>query len=387
MSFSDLRPAARRLLLLTWAAGALSLFAITIRFLVNDTPYPAPWAWLSFLGMMVIEDLVSGSGEDARWAALPRLTLFAAIIVFRRHPEITMLLALAAGPLASMIKRQSWFVEVSAGAQWVVAAALGSAAFRTAGFADTPHFVIATLVAALAMFLCGPLLSSAVQAAETDTAFGRLLFKQVGPYVLMTALGAGLALAWRTAGWQGDALKVGELALVGLLGVFIGFIFGGELSRFEANVRRLANWRAVAVASLMGLVIVFAMPGLAFVPGILVVVAMGGWAVHKRVPGAICGALGGLSNVAAVAFNGGRMPVVVPGPDRAGDFTDSSHTALTAATRLSWLADRFPMPVFPGVASPGDALVMLGMVWLIVDMMLRRPRTGDAAEELSPVAA
>src|SRR5438105_2898798 len=275
MSFSDLRPAARRLLLLTWAAGALSLFAITIRFLVNDTPYPAPWAWLSFLGMMVIEDLVSGSGEDARWAALPRLTLFAAIIVFRRHPEITMLLALAAGPLA----------------------------------------------------------------------------------------------------------------VVGLLGVFIGFIFGGELSRFEANVRRLANWRAVAVASLMGLVIVFAMPGLAFVPGIVVVVAMGGWAVHKRVPGAICGALGGLSNVAAVTFNGGRMPVVVPGPDRAGDFTDSSHTALTAATRLSWLADRFPMPVFPGVASPGDALVMLGMVWLIVDMMLRRPRTGDAAEELSPVAA
>ena len=58
MSFSDLRPAARRLLLLTWAAGALSLFAITIRSLVNDTPYPAPWAWLSFLGMMVIEDLV-----------------------------------------------------------------------------------------------------------------------------------------------------------------------------------------------------------------------------------------------------------------------------------------------------------------------------------------
>src|SRR5438309_4030780 len=245
--------------------------------------------------------------------------------VYRSNPEITLLQALAAGQLDSMIKRQSWFVEVSAGAQWVVAAALGAAAFRTAGFADTPHFVIATLVAALAMFLCGPLLSSAVQAAETDTAFGRLLFKQVGPCVLMTALGAGLALAWRTAGWQGDALKVGELALVGLLGVFIGFIFGGELSRFEANVRRLANWRAVAVASLMGLVLVFAMPGLAFVPGIVVVVAMGGWAVYKRVPGAICGALGGLSNVGVVAVIGGRIVAEVAGPVRGGVFADSSH--------------------------------------------------------------
>jgi hypothetical protein len=118
----------------------------------------------------------------------------------------------------------------------------------------------------------------------------------------------------------------------------------------------------------------------------VVVLAMGGWAVRKRVLGAVCGALGGLSNVAAVAFNGGRMPVVVPGPERAGDFTDSSHAALTAATRLSWLADRFPMPVFPGVASPGDALVVLGMVWLIVEMMVRRPRASDPAEEVRPLA-
>jgi hypothetical protein len=387
MSFSELRPAARRLLILTWLAGALALFATTAEFLVNDTPYPVPWAWLSFLGMMVIDDLVSGSGRNARWAALPRLTLFAAIIVFRRHPEVTVLVALAAASLASMIKGQAWFVEVSAGAQWVLAAALGSAAFRLVGFGDTAHFVAASLVAAPVVFACGPALSSAVEAAATKAAIGRLLLKQAGPYVVMTALGAGLALAWRTASLQADALKVGELAVVGLLGVCIGFFAGGELSRFETNIRVLANWRVVALASVIGLVIVFALPGLAFVPGIVVVLAMGGWAVRKRVLGAVCGALGGLSNVAAVAFNGGRMPVVVPGPERAGDFTDSSHAALTAATRLSWLADRFPMPVFPGVASPGDALVVLGMVWLIVEMMVRRPRASDPAEEVHPVAA
>jgi hypothetical protein len=45
------------------------------------------------------------------------------------------------------------------------------------------------------------------------------------------------------------------------------------------------------------------------------------------------------------------------------------------------------MPVFPVVASPGDALVVLGMVWLIVEMMVRRPRASDPAEEVHPVAA
>ena len=379
MAFSVLRPAARRLLILTWVLGAMALVAITIGFLVNNAPYPAPWAWLSFLGMMVIDDLVSGTAENARWAALPKVTLFAAIIVFRRHPEITVLVALGAGPLASMIKRQAWFVEVTAAAQWVFAGAVGSAAFRMIGFADTAHFVAATIVAAFLVFLCGPVLSSTVEAAETEAPWWLLVLKRVGPYVLMTALGAGLALAWRTAVLQADALKIGELAVVGLVGVCIGFALGGELSRFETNVRGLANWRAVAVASLIGLVIVFVMPGIAFVPGIVVVLAMGGWAIHKRVPGAFCGALGGLSNVAVVASNGGRMPVVVPGLDRAGDFTDGSHAALTAATRLSWLADRFPMPVFPGVASPGDGLVVLGMVWLIVEMMVRRPRTAMAS--------
>ncbi len=375
MAFSELRPVARRLLFLTWVAGAVALVATTAGYLVNNAPYPAPWAWLSFMGMMVIDDLVSGSDEDARWAALPKLTLFASIIVFRRHPEITVLVALGAGPLASMIKRQSWFVELTAAAQWVLAGAVGAAAFRMIGYTDTAHFVAATIVAAFVVFMCGPVLSSAVEAAETTAPLRTLLLKRLGPYVLMTALGAGLALAWRTAALQADALKVGELADVGLVSVCLGFVLGGELSRFETNVRGLANWRAVAVASLIGLVIVFATPGIAFVPGIVVVLAMGVWAIHKRVPGAVCGALGGLSNVAVVALNGGRMPVVVPGIDRAGDFTDSSHAALTAATRLSWLADRFPMPVFPGVSSPGDGLVVLGMVWLIAEMMVRRPRT------------
>lgn len=380
MAFSELRPAARRLHILTWVAGAAALLGTTLGYLVSNVPYPAPWAWLSFLGMMVIDDLVSGSAENARWPALPKMTLFAAIIVFRRHPEITVLVALGAAPLASLIKRQSWFVQVSAAAQWVFAGALGAVTFRMIGFADTAHFVAATVVVALVVFGCGPALTSAIEAAETGARLWPLLSKRIGPYILITAVGAGLALAWRTAALQADALKVGELAVVGLVGVCIGFALGGELSRFELNARGLANWRAVAVASLIGLVVVFALPGIAFVPGIVVVLAMGGWAIHKRVLGAVCGALGGLSNVAVVAANGGRMPVVVPGTGRAGDFTDGSHAALTAATRLSWLADRFSMPVFPGVASPGDALVVLGMVWLIVEMMVRRPRIAIASQ-------
>ncbi len=198
MSFWALRPATGRLLALTWLAGAVALVATTFAYMVNDAPYPAPWAWLSFLAMMVIDDLVSGSGQDARWAALPKVTLFAAIIVFRRHAEITVLVALAAGPLASLIKRQSWFVEATAGAQWVFASAVGAATFRMIGFADSAHFVAATIVVAGVVFACGPMLSSAVEAAETGARWFALVLKKAGPFSLMAALGAGLALAWRT---------------------------------------------------------------------------------------------------------------------------------------------------------------------------------------------
>jgi hypothetical protein len=84
--------------------------------------------------MCIVDDFLLGSKEDARWGELPKITLFAAIIVFRRHPEITVLVAVVAAPLGSLLKGQTWSTQLTATAQWIVAAVVGAFTFRLVGF-------------------------------------------------------------------------------------------------------------------------------------------------------------------------------------------------------------------------------------------------------------
>src|SRR4029077_15705085 len=111
----------------------------------------APWAWISFIGMCIVDDFLLGSKEDARWGELPKIALFAAIIVFRRHPEITVLVAVMAAPLGSLLKGQTWPTQLTATAQGGLAAVVGAIAFRLVGFGDTLHFLAAT-AALMVMF-------------------------------------------------------------------------------------------------------------------------------------------------------------------------------------------------------------------------------------------
>src|SRR6202022_3323845 len=76
-----------------WAVGLLALLVAIVAWFVPAPPYQAPWAWISFIGICDGGDFLLGSREEASWGELPKVALLAAVIVFRRHPEITVLVA------------------------------------------------------------------------------------------------------------------------------------------------------------------------------------------------------------------------------------------------------------------------------------------------------
>ena len=234
MGFLQRHVNARSIRVLLWAAGLAALLAAIGGWVVTAQPYPAPWAWISFMGMCIVDDFLLGSKEDARWGELPKITLLAAIIVFRRHPEITLLVAVVAAPLGSLLKGQTWATQVTATAQWILAVVVGALAFRLVGFGDTPHFLAATAALMLVYYALGPVLSARLQATLTGTDFHNAFAVHRRLAISMLAAGALLALAWRTSWLEPAALKVADGALVTVAGIFAGFIFGGRASRVLA---------------------------------------------------------------------------------------------------------------------------------------------------------
>lgn len=93
-------------------------------------------------------------------------------------------------------------------------------------------------------------------------------------------------------------------------------------------------------------------------------------------------ALGVLLNAAVIAANAGKMPVSVPLAKAVGLddliplLTDPEylyHTAVTGATKLSYLGDVFPLPPpypKPRVFSIGDLLMGTGMFLTVQNAML-----------------
>ncbi|TMC64359.1 MAG: hypothetical protein E6J16_06780, partial [Chloroflexota bacterium] len=154
-----------------WAAGLLALLIAIAAWFVPAQPYQAPWAWISFIGMCIVDDFLLGSREEASWGEVPKVALLAAVIVFRRHPEITVLVAAVAAPLGSLLKGQSWMTQLTATAQWVLAAVIGAATFRLVGFGDTPHFLAATVVLMAVYLALGPPFSAYMEARLTGLDF------------------------------------------------------------------------------------------------------------------------------------------------------------------------------------------------------------------------
>lgn len=116
---------------------------------------------------------------------------------------------------------------------------------------------------------------------------------------------------------------------------------------------------------------------------------------NRHLPGAALLIAGTVANALVIMANGGRMPVsewavrvAAGGADRATALTllrmeDSlTHQLLGPETRFPWLADIIPLPrpfPFPSVASAGDVVLAIGLMWLILAAMGKRAST--AADE------
>ena len=329
---------------LLWVAGLAALLGAIAGWVLPAQPYQAPWAWISFIGMCIVDDFLFGSKEGARWGELPKMTLFAAIIVFRRHPELTVLVAVTAAPVGSLLKGQTWSTQVTASAQWVLAAVLGALTFRLVGFADPAHFVAATAALMVVYSALGPLVSAALEASLTGIGFRTTFSKHRLLAIAALAAGVLLALAWRTPALEPAALKVADGTLVTVAGIFAGFLLGGRASRIFGPGTPIPTRPLLAAGAVLLVSEVTPAPLSWLLPLGLAIVA-GSWAARHRLYPVACGALGAFCNEIVRAANGGQMPVDGPGV-LAAISGAGTYVVAGPGTNFAWLG----RPVQPAAA-------------------------------------
>ena len=364
-----------------WGAGLIALVGAAIAWVGPAQPYQAPWAWISFIGMCVIDDFVLGSKEGASLSELPKVALLAAVIVFRRHPELTVLVAISAAPIASLLKGQRWSTQLTAAAHWVLAATAGAGAFRLVGFQDTAHFLAATGVLMVVFYAFGPVLSAWLEARFSGATFATRFSAHRRLAIPLEFGGVLLALAWRTAWLEPAALKVADGALVTVAGIFVGFLLGGRSSRVFAPGTPIPLRPLVAAGAVLLLSELTPSPWSWLLPLVLAVVA-GIWATWRRVFPVVCGALGAYCNEIVRAANDGRMPVDGDAVLSAVGTHADNYVLAGPHTNFAWLDDRFHLPPpFPGIASAGDILIAVGMAWFVASLMLRPSSTATEDDE------
>ena len=375
---------ARSIRTLLWTAGAIAMLAGAAAWLPSARPYEAPWAWICFIGMCVIDDYLTGSPAPASWSQLPKVALFASIIMFRRHPEITMLVVLVAAPLGSALKGQRWSTWVTATAHWMLAAVSGAGAFRAVGFEDTPHFVAATAVLAVLYYLAGPILGSWLQSQLGGMQDGLAFHRQ--HRFTIAGLGAGilLALAWRTAAFQPAALKLADGTLVADAGIAMAAIGRGRPAWLFAAGGRIPERPALVGGAILLLGLVAPLPWAWLLP-LSLAGAAGGWAIWQRALPVLTCAVGAVCNEAVRGANGGYMPVEGSGL-MSGLGAAHTYVVATPQTALAFLDDRIHLPApFPGIASAGDILIAVGLAWLVAAVVARRriPSRRPSTQELA----
>lgn len=166
------------------------------------------------------------------------------------------------------------------------------------------------------------------------------------------------------------------------VGIVVGLLAGGRIEGLSGLHFR---WPALAVAGLLVQVVLFTPAGdrLAgsLAPGIYVASTLAVFAAvlrNIRLPGMAIVALGSLSNLAAIAANGGAMPadpaaLAAAGLDSAGSHTNS---VVVPDPALRLLTDIFAIPAsvpFANVFSVGDVLIGVGIVVVIAAAMRQVP--------------
>jgi hypothetical protein len=200
-------------------------------------------------------------------------------------------------------------------------------------------------------------------------------------------MGALLALGWRTPASGPLMLRLGEVAILALIGLVVGSAMGGrprELLRRRVQLRGIP---VLAIVGGVGLVVSTRMGGqVSTVLAVAGVGMIGLYAAVRQWFPLACIVLGAMGNELARLANDGRMPVDTNGlpaaiVDELGNLDQTSiYQAVNSTTHLAWLADRFPLAPFPGVASPGDVVIALGIVWLFASLTMsgRSPAATDS---------
>jgi hypothetical protein len=172
------------------------------------------------------------------------------------------------------------------------------------------------------------------------------------------------------------------LALGAVLGIVVGFLLGGSLSRLaDLKLRGVALLGLALVMQLVAYPPVLAPPdGVATAIwlasyGLIIVVAL----LNRRVHGFPLATMGMLSNLVAVIGNGGHMPALKSAMIDAGvDFGVRANSELASSPNFPWLIDRWGAPWWVPMAnvySVGDVLLTVGAVVIVAaGMGARLPR-------------
>jgi hypothetical protein len=176
------------------------------------------------------------------------------------------------------------------------------------------------------------------------------------------------------------------LMLAAVLGVAVGLLFGGTLSKLGSLPLRGLPLFGLAI----GLQVVAYPPAWAsWQPsdglatwlwivsyGVVILVAV----QNRRIAGFPLAALGMLSNLVAVSTNGGHMPALKSAMiDASVDYHRVHMNSVAAhAPNLPWLIDRWGAPWWVPMAnvySIGDVLLAAGALWIVAaGMGARLPR-------------
>jgi hypothetical protein len=175
----------------------------------------------------------------------------------------------------------------------------------------------------------------------------------------------------------------------------LGFVAGLAIGGRPANLAAFRfQWGWLAVAGLLVQLVLFTPSGDALTGSAGPVIYIGSTLAvfvavlrNIRIPGMAVAALGALSNLAAIAANGGAMPADPAALATAGlPIDDHLNSVVLADPALRPLTDIFAIPAWlpmANVFSVGDVLLAVGIIWTIAATM-RRP-TGP--EPGAPVEA
>ncbi len=177
------------------------------------------------------------------------------------------------------------------------------------------------------------------------------------------------------------------------IGMLAGLAAGGSLANLSGFRLR---WAGLAVAGLLIQLVLFTRFGHSIVgdagPAIYLVTTLAVFATvvrNIRVAGMPIVALGALSNLAAIAANGGSMPADPAALATAGlEAEPHTNSVVLASPALQPLTDIFALPAWlplANVFSIGDVLIGVGLV-IVIATAMRHPHAGPPAAELEAAA-